>query len=140
MAQTTQDCDLLLSPAGSELMLDILGASAFAGFSPSYRGSASAPLHQRWLSGGWTSHFHWGDEAYLDLFAVPPRVRGLWEVTAGDFYVCQETVALLKLTARAKDWPFATALGLKMLERGDTSGFRHIYDADLLEIAARQCN
>lgn len=38
----------------------------------------------------------------------------------------------MKRTNREKDWPFATALGVKMLEAGDERGWLHIFDDEVL--------
>ena len=47
-------------------------------------------------------------------------------------------VAEMKRTDRPKDWPFATALGVKLLEDGDPRGWLHIFDVvTLQEVFAR---
>lgn len=38
----------------------------------------------------------------------------------------------MKRTDRAKDWPFATVLGVKLLEAGDARGWLHIFDHEVL--------
>ncbi len=39
------------------------------------------------------------------------------------------TVAEMKRTDRIKDWPFTSALGVKLLEAGNLMGWLHIFDA-----------
>ncbi|MFN0076972.1 MAG: hypothetical protein ACKVY0_10895 [Prosthecobacter sp.] len=44
----------------------------------------------------------------------------------------------MKRTGRDKDWPFLTALGVKMVESGDPRGWLHIYDEDrMADLLAR---
>jgi hypothetical protein len=38
----------------------------------------------------------------------------------------------MKRTDREKDWPFATALGLKLLEAGDPRGWLHLFSYEVL--------
>jgi hypothetical protein len=108
---------------------------------PSYRGHLTPPLDSRWLGGGWTSHFVWdtpGVEAYLDLFGVAPRGSSRWEAELQGLYAGPHTVAEMKRTNREKDWPFATALGVKLLEAGDPRGWLHLFDYEVLVQTARK--
>ena len=107
----------------------------WVGICPIYRGNLSAPLDARWLRGGWTSHFVWAPAesgVYLDVFGVAPRGSSPWETEIQGFYASPHTVAEMKRTNRDKDWPFVTALGARMIERGDERGWLHIYDEKLL--------
>jgi hypothetical protein len=135
VSEATKDCDLLCAPDSASELLDLLGGAALGGHLPSYRGNLSAPLEARWLRGGWTSHFAWspaGSGAYLDIFGVAPRSSSPWETETQGFYASPHTVAEMKRTNRDKDWPFVTALGARMIERGDERGWLHIYDENLL--------
>jgi len=141
VAQTTKDCDLLCDPAAAETFLKIIDETELQGSRPEYRGNLSAPLDQRWLTGGWTSHFVWqteeSDSAYLDVFGVPPRASSPWTPEILGYYSGHHTVAEMKRTNREKDWPFATSLGKKMLAEGDERGWLHIFDTDeLIEIGS----
>jgi hypothetical protein len=141
VAETTQDCDLLCAPAVADKLLRLLSEIRLRGYGPGYRGHLSAPLDARWLGGGWTSHFAWGVpgvEAYLDVFGVAPRGTTPWEAELQGFYAGLHTVAEMKRTNRERDWPFATALGIKLLESGDTRGWLHIFNHEaLVQIADR---
>lgn len=135
VAETTKDCDLLCAPKTARTLLELLNDASLKGRRPAYRGHLTAPLDERWLRGGWTSHFVWnaGDtEAYLDVFGVAPRSSTPWENELEGFCAGRHTVAEMKRTNREKDWPYATALGAQMIESGDTRGWLHIFDADLL--------
>jgi hypothetical protein len=135
VAQSTQDCDLLCAPDSSGKLLDLLSETKLNGHPPDYRGRITPPLDARWFRGGWTSHFVWGRSgaaAYLDIFGFAPRGSSPWEAEIQGFYAGPHTVAEMKRTHRAKDWPFVTALGARMLEAGDTRGWLHIYDETLL--------
>ncbi len=135
VSQTTKDCDLLCAPHSARKLLDLLSETPLGGHLPEYRGFLTPPLDERWLRGGWTSHFVWdaaGSEAYLDVFGVAPRGSLPWEAELQGFYACPHTVAEMKRTNRERDWPFVTALGARMLEAQDARGWLHIYDEDLL--------
>ena len=132
VSPTTQDCDILVEPDGAERMVPLLQSSPFEGFAANFRGSLSPPLSRKWLEGGWTCHFHWGEQAFLDVFGVPPRQSRSWQSGVEGAYASAVTVAEMKWTARAKDWPLATALGLKLLESGDPEGWLFLADADVL--------
>ena len=141
VAQTTRDCDVLCVPEAAERLLVLLTQTQFEGALPGYRGHITPPLEARWLRGGWTSHFVWRTgltEAYLDIFGVAPRASSPWDVEFNGLYAGQHTVAEMKRTDREKDWPFATALGVKLLEAGDARGWLHIFNYEvLLGIAER---
>ena len=116
-------------------MLGLQGEASLHGQLPSYRGHLTPPLDARWLRGGWTSHFVWeaeGAEAYLDIFGVAPRGSSPWEVELLGCYAGLHTVAEMKRTNRGKDWPFVTALGVKLLEAGDPRGWLHLFNYDVL--------
>jgi hypothetical protein len=135
VAQATKDCDLLCAPEGAGKFLGLLEEASLRGHLPSYRGHLTPPLDARWLRGGWTSHFVWdaaGAEAYLDVFGVAPRGSSRWEVELQGFYAGPHTVAEMKRTNREKDWPFVTALGVKLLETGDPRGWLHLFNYDVL--------
>jgi hypothetical protein len=141
VAPTTKDCDMLSEPEFAGQFLNLLCETNLNGVLPLYRGHITPPLDARWHSGGWTSHFQWkGDdtEAYLDVFGVAPRASSPWQTGFRGCYVQPHTVAEMKRTDRQKDWPFATVLGVKLLEQGDTRGWLHIFDHEvLLQSAAK---
>lgn len=135
VAQTTKDCDLLCAPDAAERFLKLLTNTRFGNVLPQYRGHITPPLDARWLVGGWTSHFVWKSadrDAYLDVFGVPPRATSDWTEEIEGFYSSPHVVAEMKRTNRKKDWPFATALGVKMLKAGDERGWLHIFDDEAL--------
>lgn len=135
VAQATKDCDLLCVPDSAGEFLKLLGEASLGGQMPQYRGHLTPPLDARWLRGGWTSHFVWdvaAAEAYLDIFGVAPRGSGRWELDVAGFYAGPHTVAEMKRTNRERDWPVATALGLKLLEAGDPRGWLHLFNYDVL--------
>jgi hypothetical protein len=135
VAPATQDCDLLCTPEAAARFFTLLCETKFADQLPHYRGHLTPPLDERWLRGGWTSHFVWktsAGEAYLDIFGVAPRASAPWEAELQGFYAGANTVAEMKRTNRDKDWPFATALGVKLLEAGDPRGWLHLFDYDVL--------
>ena len=77
----------------------------------------SPPLDVRWLAGGWSSHFEFTDERArrirCDFFSRPPRValarvEEMFGVSAPWdrlLVVDPETLARMKQTQRAKDYP-----------------------------------
>jgi hypothetical protein len=82
-----------------------------------------------------SNHFVWdaaGAEAYLDIVGVAPRGSSPWEAELQGFYAGPHTVAEMKRTNREKDWPFVTALGVKLLEAGDPRGGLHLFNYDVL--------
>ena len=144
VAQSTKDCDVLCVAGDAHSLFEILVNSRFFGSSCGYRGNITPPLDARWLAGGWTSHFHWRHaeaEAHLDVFGVAPRGSIRWEREIGGLYAHRHTVAEMKRTNRDKDWPFATALGVQMLTDGDSRGWLHLFDADILfeMVEKREC-
>ena len=40
----------------------------------------------------------------------------------------------MKRTNRARDWPFVTAIGAKLLKEREVRGWLHIYDHELLQV------
>lgn len=107
----------------------LLVNTEFLGVNCSYRGHLTAPLDQRWQRGGWTSHFqgkHGGDFAHLDVFGVAPRATSSWELETRGLLASMHTVAEMKRTDRPKDWPFADALGVKLIEAADLRGWLHM--------------
>jgi hypothetical protein len=135
VAEATGDCDLLCSPDEAGTFFKLLTTTALNGALPSYRGNLTAPLDSRWLRGGWTSHFLWpcvDGAAFLDIFGVAPRATSLWETEFQGPYAGLQTVAEMKRTDREKDWPYATALGLKLLEGGDQRGWLHLFNSSVL--------
>lgn len=131
----TEDCDLICSADHAEILLKVLNASSYGSSGCQYRRS-SPPLDGRWLSGGYTAHFHWptagSAKPFLDVFSVPPRVSSPWEKEIIGRFAGMHTVAEMKRTSRRKDWDQATALGLAMLQGGDPRGWLHIFDAAVL--------
>lgn len=135
VAATTKDCDLLCSPGQADAFRALVAATELRGLLPNYRGNISPPLDQRWLRGGWTSHFTWKtrpEETCLDVFGIAPRGSSPWESQVSGFYASYNVVAEMKRTNREKDWPFATALGGQMLLEGTEDGWLHIYDLEVL--------
>lgn len=129
VAEATKDCDLLCEPEMAADFLKLLSKSPFAGAPCQYRGNISPPLDARWHRGGWTSHFEWpGTEAFLDVFGIAPRARTAWQDEMIPPYAHPHVVADMKRTAREKDWPFITALGVRLVADGDPRGWLHIYD------------
>jgi len=135
VAQATKDCDLLCVPDSAGEFLKLLGEASLSGQMPQYRGHLTPPLDARWLRGGWTSHFLWNVphlDAYLDVFGIAPRGSVPWELEVDGFYAGPHTVAEMKRTNRERDWPFATALGVKLLEAGDPRGWLHLFNYEVL--------
>ena len=135
VAQSTKDCDVLCATESAELFLDQLTRTNFEAVTCSYRGHLTPPLDARWMRGGWTSHFEWTCDAataHLDVFGVAPRASSLWTADLHGLLAGMHTVAEMKRTDRRKDWPFTTALGVKLLEAGDLRGWWHLFDADTL--------
>ncbi len=76
-----------------------------------------APLHPRWLAGGWSSHFEFFDEQKrrirCDFVSRPPRVapsdlEAMFSAARGEGplkVIDPERLILLKQTQRAKDYP-----------------------------------
>ena len=135
VAQSTKDCDVLCATESAELFLNQLAQTTFVGANCAYRGHLTPPLDARWMRGGWTSHFEWKSDAgvaHLDVFGVAPRASSPWTADIHGLLAGMHTVAEMKRTDRRKDWPFATALGVKLLDAGDLRGWWHLFDADVL--------
>ncbi len=131
VAEATKDCDLLCDPEMTDQFIALLAESPLGDSPCQYRGNISPPLDARWLKGGWTSHFEWpGTDGYLDVFGIAPRARSSWYEGSTPVYAHPHVVADMKRTGRDKDWPFLTALGVKLVEGGDPRGWLHIYDED----------
>jgi len=131
VAEATKYCDLLCDPEMDEQFLTLLSESPVGDAPCQYRGNISPPLDARWHRGGWTSHFEWpGTEAYLDVFGIAPRARSPWQEEMLSPYAHPHVVADMKRTAREKDWPFISALGVKLVQGGDERGWLHIYDEE----------
>jgi hypothetical protein len=127
---STRGCDVL------SVLLDVIGEADFLGVRGWYRGHVTAPLDRRWLAGGWTSHFEWpaaDAKPRLDVFGVAPRASTHWSHGISGLLAGMHTVAEMKRTDRGKDWPFASALGSRLIECGDLRGWLHIFDAETLE-------
>jgi hypothetical protein len=138
VAATTKDCDVLCDAAKSEEFRELIAATGLRGLFPVYRGNISPPLDARWMSGGWTSHFTWKtkpEETCLDIFGIALRGSSPWGEEIHGFYASRHTVAEMKRTNRSKDWPFITALGIKLIKEGDSRGCLHIFDAAALSAA-----
>ncbi len=135
VAQSTKDCDILCSKATLTKLFQVLSNTEFLCAKCSYRGHLTAPIDQRWLRGGWTAHVQWkspGRDAHLDIFSVAPRATTQWESEMRGLLAGMHTVAELKRTDRAKDWPLADNLGVKLIEAADLRGWLHIHDSDPL--------
>lgn len=140
VAATTKDCDVLCAVGQAEAFRDLIAETALRGLLPNYRGNISPPLDARWLRGGWTSHFTWKtkpEETCLDVFGIAPRGSSPWERELQGQYVSRHIVAEMKRTNRPKDWPYITALGIKLLKEGDRRGCLHLFDAVTLTDAVR---
>src|SRR2546428_1271833 len=141
VAQAARDYDLLCAPESCDRLFSLICDTKLEGAVASYRSHITPPLDARWLQGGWTSHFVWrmpDQEAYLDVFGTAPRASIRWEDDLRGFYSGPHIVAEMKRTDRDKDWPFATALGVKLLEAGDTRGWLHIFSYEtLLRVAEK---
>ncbi len=130
VAETTKDCDLLCSEGAFGQLMQELAATPVDGVPCGYRGNLSPPLDARWHRGGWTSHFVWHaaqDDVTLDVFGRALRVSASWEQELSGLYTSPQVVAEMKRTNRDKDWPFITALGMKMIKSGDARGWSHIF-------------
>ena len=135
VAQSTKDCDVLCAAPSVEPFLSQLSRTTIDGIACSYRGHLTPPLDARWSQGGWTSHFEWKTSevtAHLDVFGVAPRASSAWTTELNGRLAGMHTVAEMKRTDRLKDWPFATALGVKMIDAGDLRGWLHVFDASTL--------
>jgi hypothetical protein len=141
VATATKDCDVLCDPSAAAEFLELIGAVRFHDVAAEYRGHLGAPLDTRWQHGGWTSHFCWkteGGDAFLDIFGVAPRASAPWNTELAGLYAGPQLVAEMKRTDRPKDWPFVTALGVKLLRNGDVRGWLHIFDHQVMLELARE--
>ncbi len=141
VAATTKDCDVLCTPGKSEEFRALVAETELRGLLPNYRGNISPPLDERWMRGGWTSHFTWKtkpEETCLDVFGVAPRGSSAWEEQLAGIYARFNVVAEMKRTNREKDWPFATGLGGAMLLENDMNGWLHLYDLDVMRLALKK--
>lgn len=141
IAESTKDCDLLCHPRSFGILLQTIEGFQVEGARCAYRGNLSPPLDGRWHAGGWTSHFEWPltpDPLLLDVFGQPLRQLSPWERDLSGLYAGANTVAAMKRTARDKDWPFVTSLGLRMIEAGDERGWLHIFHPEALRTLSRQ--
>ena len=103
-----------------------IARATLRGATATYRGHITPPLDYRWLVGGWTAHFIWENLSaipQLDVFSVAPRASSDWTTAVRGLFIDMQIVAEMKRTDRAKDWPFCDALGVKMIESGDLSGW-----------------
>ena len=140
VAATTKDCDVLCAPGQAEEFRALIAETSLQGLLPNYRGNISPPLDARWMRGGWTAHFTWKtkpEETCLDIFGIAPRGSSPWEAEIQQLYASQHTVAEMKLTNRNQDWPFVTALGIKLLGAGDIRRCLHLYSVEALTKAMR---
>jgi hypothetical protein len=141
VAATTKDCDVLCAPERADAFRTLIDKTELAGLRASYRGHLSPPLDSRWMRGGWTAHFTWKtrpEETCLDIFGIAPRGSRPWDEELRGIYASPHVVAEMKRTNRDKDWPFATALGGRMLEAGELEGWLHLYDLTVLRQYAKQ--
>ena len=141
VAATTKDCDVLCLAEKSDDFRALISETTLRGLSPNYRGNISPPLDARWMRGGWTSHFVWKtppEETCLDIFGIAPRGSSAWEEEIFGLYASRHIVAEMKLTNREKDWPYITALGIKLLNANDIRGCLHLYDAETLRQEVRE--
>lgn len=140
VAATTKDCDVLCLAEKSDEFRALVAETELRGLRPNYRGNISPPLDARWMRGGWTAHFTWKtwpEETCLDIFGIAPRGSSPWEEEIGGLYASRHVVAEMKRTNRGKDWPYITALGVKLLKMEDRRGLLHLYDAATLVNAVR---
>jgi hypothetical protein len=141
LAQSTKDCDLIIPIESLPTVLDVLSDLTFRAGKCHLTLKYGAPLNEKWLNGGWSSHAFFGPPdvpmARVDLFGRPPRV-GRASADENPIYLSRHGVAQMKKTRREKDWAFANLLGLQMLKRGDANGVLHLTDPRILEEVARQ--
>lgn len=133
-AEFTKDVDVSIpSSASGSFLLALNELSPELG-RMSYRIGIGAPLDPKWGNKGWTSHFELveaGSRDRVDVFLRLPRVEYMTfggDSQVGDLHVLAET----KKTQREKDWDFVRAFGLRMIEDGDSRGFLHLFDSEVL--------
>ncbi|MFN0068335.1 MAG: hypothetical protein ACKVYV_11940 [Limisphaerales bacterium] len=68
----------------------------------------------------------------LGGFGVAPRGSSPWIVDFRGLFIHPHTAGKMKRTDRHKNWPFATALGLRVLAEGDLRGWPHSLDHETL--------
>jgi hypothetical protein len=75
------------------------------------------------------------------VFGHALRESSPWPADTIGLYANPHTVAEMKRTNRDKDWPFITALGVRMIEADDNRGWLHIFRPDTLEelLLTRTC-
>ena len=83
-----------------------------------------APLDERWLAGGWSSHFEFvrdGTRVRCDFFSRPPRlskkeIQALWATHDGESlpYLDIPPLVKVKQTQREKDYPIIGELARKL--------------------------
>ena len=135
ITQSTKDCDIIIPIASAAEVIEILARAEIHHQRCHLTLKYGAPLHRRWLEGGWISHTYFGQPeqplARLDLFGKPPRMRS---TTADEnpYYLSRDGFARMKKTRREKDWAYANLLGLQMLEQREIAGILHITDAKKL--------
>ncbi len=141
VSTTTKDCGVLCAAASADRFFELIAATRVRDIAPTYRGNLSPPLDARWLRGGWTAHVVWKappDEVCLDIFGNALRAETAWTREVEGLYASRRIVAAMKRTNRGKDWPFITALGIKMLNARLPEGWLHIYDAGVIRDRLRR--
>jgi hypothetical protein len=134
--QKTKDCDIIIPVEQTATVCGVLAETTFAGQKCHLTLKYGAPLAEKWLNGGWSSHTFFGDFetkpfARVDLFGKPPRVRSLLS-DENPIYLSREGVAQMKKTRREKDWGYGNLLGCQMLTRGNPEGLLHLTEIKIL--------
>ena len=137
----SKDSDWVVKEAGAGALLTLLTSTAGpSGTLPQYTKKFGAPLDERWLCGGWSSHLFYPEpdgsppSVRVDLFARPPRVANARR-DAVTGVMAKGPLACMKKTQREKDWPYVHELGRLMLGEGDMEALLHIQDATELSLA-----
>jgi hypothetical protein len=141
IAQQTKDCDIIIPAEKAAEVLQMLAQTNLEGHPCHLTLKYGAPLHERWLNGGWSSHTYFGPPdkpmARVDIFGNPPRISRL-EADQDPLFLSRDGVARMKKTRREKDFAFANLLGEQMLVRGDPAGLLHITDPKrLIDVAQK---
>ncbi|MEI6394598.1 MAG: hypothetical protein WCT12_26260 [Verrucomicrobiota bacterium] len=140
LTQKTKDCDIIIPIQKTDAALRLLARTTLESHKCHLTLKYGAPLHERWLNGGWSSHTYFGPPsqpiARVDIFGNPPRVCRL-EADENPLFLSRDGVARMKKTQRDKDWAFVNLLGNQMLLRGDPAGLLHITDPQRLVKVAR---
>jgi len=144
LASSTKDCDIIIPEDRASDIADILTKTQINGQHFHLTLKYGAPLHSRWLQGGWSSHTFIGniengiDEvplARLDFFGRAPRVPVTMPDPQNPQYLSRDGVARMKKTRRERDWAFANFLGQQMVDRRESEGVLHITNPQkLMEI------